>query len=235
MKALQPGRWARFAVATGLVAASLAGGARAEVSVHQCLDQAAKHYGVDWRIIRSIREVEGGWNGAQLRNSNGTVDRGVMQINSTWTERADLRATGVTPAAVRNSECVSYWVGTWIYARELAAANGDVWRAAGNYHSKTPKFHLPYLAKVKAAYVRLFGDVPPAATTYIEAIDDDRAYELRCRTPTSEDELICTAWSMTRDLDLEIATLKVDAAGGVPESDDDLADLVAARLQALER
>ncbi|TJY57308.1 lytic transglycosylase domain-containing protein [Sinimarinibacterium sp. CAU 1509] len=200
---------------------------------HPCLLDAADHYGVDWKIVRAIRQVEGGWVGAKLRNNNGTYDHGPMQINSIWTESRDLKSVGITANAIRDSECTAYWVGTWIYARELAAAGGDRWKAAGNYHSKTPKYHQRYLAKVKAAYQKLFGAVPADAVTYDPPVDDNVAYAKRCQTPTPDDVVVCQAWALSRSLGEEIDRMQSARVVSVPDSDDDLESLVLSRIDAL--
>ncbi|MDR9468928.1 MAG: hypothetical protein RI559_11815, partial [Marinospirillum sp.] len=64
-----------------------------------CAATYADFYEVPMVIMMAIREQEGGWPGAEIKNRNGTVDLGVMQINSAWFEPGnpvDLNARGIT-------------------------------------------------------------------------------------------------------------------------------------------
>ena len=210
---------------------------------HQCLTDAAKHYGVDWRIVRAIRKVEGGWNGARMRNKNGTHDHGVMQINTIWMKNKALVASGITEQAITNSECVAYWTGTWIYALELARTGGDAWRAAGNYHSKTPVHHDRYLGLVKAAYLDLFGTLPPEANRVGPPVDEQKAFTKRCAKPSDDDRDICEAWELALSLENDLAVMSNEwaddeearLAGVQTLSDEELDRMVEQRLAEIDR
>lgn len=85
-----------------------------------CTDDYASAYGVPVMIVEAVAEQEGGSPGVVARNSNGTVDVGVMQINSVWFEPdnpVDLPARGITLERVRDHACLNIAIGTWILAQ----------------------------------------------------------------------------------------------------------------------
>jgi soluble lytic murein transglycosylase-like protein len=49
--------------------------------------ELAPAYGIPPYLLVAIAETESQWNNyAQRRNNNGTIDRGIMQLNSSWFE-----------------------------------------------------------------------------------------------------------------------------------------------------
>jgi soluble lytic murein transglycosylase-like protein len=124
-----------------------------ESSLEQCIERAAGFYKVESNLVRAILVVEGGTNGMKNRNTNGTHDYGLMQVNTWWLDRPGMQ--GITETNLRHDTCTNVFVGTWILATEIRDARGDIWRGVGNYHSRTPKFHNRYRRKAKAAYERI--------------------------------------------------------------------------------
>lgn len=122
--------------------------------VEACSAQAAAHFGIPPIVVRAIARVEGGRVGTVSKNTNGSVDLGVMQINSIHLPdlnnkfQVDWRDLAYKP-------CVNIGIGTWILAREIQRADGDLWVGVGNYHSRTPKFHNVYKKKVMKATRKL--------------------------------------------------------------------------------
>lgn len=109
-----------------------------------CADQASHAFGVPIEVIHVILEVEGGWAGAEIRNTNGSYDLGVMQINTQWLRK--LSRFGVTRADIRDNVCVNISVGTWLLASELAAGRTFA-EAIARYHSPTRRHQQRYLKK----------------------------------------------------------------------------------------
>lgn len=127
---------------------------RHEVVITQCIEQAAADYKLNPDLLRAIRQVEGGKVGMRSRNTNGTYDLGPMQINNgVWVPT--FKAFGISERDLQNDPCVNVYAATWILRNEIARADGDVWRGVGNYHSRTPRFHVRYRDKVKAAFARI--------------------------------------------------------------------------------
>ena len=119
----------------------------------------ASIYGLPPRVLPSIHATEGGVPGLAVRNTNGTEDLGVMQINTLWLEPL-ARYTGLPHADVRNRllsrPCFNIAAAGAILRHYLDRAGGDVMTAVGNYHSHTPPLHAAYRLKVIASAARLF-------------------------------------------------------------------------------
>ena len=113
-----------------------------------CINQAAVHYHVPATMIVSVMKIENGRNGMAVRNTNGTYDLGVMQVNTTWL--STLAKYGITSDKLQNDPCTNVEVGTWLLAQ--AIADGDGWKGVANYHSHTEKFNQSYREKIKIAY-----------------------------------------------------------------------------------
>jgi soluble lytic murein transglycosylase-like protein len=117
-----------------------------------CFDAAAKQHHVSPTVLRAIAEVESGNNPhAVNRNRNGTVDLGMMQINSIHLR--ELRKHGVKRRDLMN-ECKNIYTGAWLLRRKIDE-HGNNWKAVGAYHSETPKFRRQYAKLVERHAERL--------------------------------------------------------------------------------
>lgn len=97
-----------------------------------CFAQAAQDYGVNEALLRAIAKVESN-NQPQARNTNtdGSVDVGLMQINSR--HFATLAQYQITPSALLEP-CVNVQVGAWVLAQAIRV-HGPTWRAIGAYNA----------------------------------------------------------------------------------------------------
>jgi hypothetical protein len=120
-----------------------------------CVNYAAAAYEIHPMVIQSVIDVEGGKVGTVSKNSNGTYDLGVMQINTVNIDEIQGVFPTVTLGSLIYSPCTNISVGTWMLVKRINEA-GDLWKGVGNYHSKTPKYHNRYMAKINKAYRRLF-------------------------------------------------------------------------------
>lgn len=112
-----------------------------------CID-AAVEFNVPADILLAIAEIEGGRPGTLSRNKNGTVDIGPMQFNSVYLR--DLEKHGVTPEMVNAEGCYPYRLAAWRIRQHLDNDNGDIFKKAANYHSKTPSKNDIYRIKLIA-------------------------------------------------------------------------------------
>lgn len=124
----------------------------------QCLVLAAQWHGVNVSVLGAIALHESRGNPRTLvKNTNGSVDIGLMGINSVHLR--ELAAMGVEPADLFD-ECVAIYVGAWKLSKKLAQ-HGNTWWAIGAYHSETPLYNLRYQHKIWTA---LRAMAPPPAT-----------------------------------------------------------------------
>ncbi len=112
----------------------------------ECSIQAANHYHIPPLVLLAVAEQEGGKPGQKVRNSNGTFDYGVMQINTV--SLADLRRFGINENHVLAKGCYPYYLAAWRLAGHIQNDHGDIWQRAANYHSRTPYYNRRYRAKL---------------------------------------------------------------------------------------
>lgn len=92
-----------------------------------CAEHTARTWGVPVELLEAVHDVEAGKPGLKHRNSNGTVDLGVMQHNSR-TAAALQKKFGVDPESLLWSECYAVYVSGWELAS--SAYQHKDWRLA---------------------------------------------------------------------------------------------------------
>ena len=107
----------------------------------RCILQAAQYQGVNPYILRAILRVESALKpGAVSRNSNGTVDIGIGQINSIHLR--ELSKYGIGPNHLLDA-CVGTYVAAW-HLKKVSASGGNTWESIARYHSATPHHNRRY-------------------------------------------------------------------------------------------
>ena len=98
-----------------------------------CFEEAGAQYGINPQILRAIAKVESNFNPTAVnRNSNGTYDFGLMQINSSWSA-----TIGKERWQSLGDACYNAKTGAWILAMCMNKY-GYTWKAIGCYNSQTP-------------------------------------------------------------------------------------------------
>ena len=117
-----------------------------------CFNEAGKMYKVPPMLLQSIAWVESRYDkNAKNHNTNGSVDMGVMQINSLWLE--PLSEYGVETKHLYNA-CYNISVAAWILRKQINEV-GYNWQAVAHYHSRTPEYGENYARKVARVYFAL--------------------------------------------------------------------------------
>ena len=115
------------------------------VSCSACWDVAAEKYGINPYLLYAIAKTESGLNPlARNHNRNGSVDIGLMQINSAWFPT--LRKFGLDEQQLLDP-CTNLQVGAWILAQNMRRL-GNSWNAVGAYNASKPDIRLRYALKV---------------------------------------------------------------------------------------
>ncbi len=121
-----------------------------------CVLIAAQTYQVPPGVMLGIMQVEGGRPGQEVRNTNGSSDLGIMQINTVWLQALATKWKTDPATArrwVRDDSCVNVAVAGWIL-RQRISYTGSLWGGIAGYHSLTPGIGSRYAARVQAAMRR---------------------------------------------------------------------------------
>lgn len=119
--------------------------------INHCVDQSSQNFSLKPIMIKTIIGVEGGKVGTVSRNTNGSYDLGVMQVNTL--HLSDLQEKfGYTWKDLVFDPCKNIQAGAWILSQRYSEVPGKPWLAVGNYHSKTPGKRSTYLRKIARVY-----------------------------------------------------------------------------------
>lgn len=108
-----------------------------------CFQEAGQLYGINPMVLRSIAKVESNTKPDTVnKNSNGTYDVGLMQINTIW-----KNTLGKERWSHLGDACYNTKTGAWILA-SCINKYGYNWKAIGCYNSQTPEKSEIYAKKV---------------------------------------------------------------------------------------
>lgn len=100
-------------------------------------------YGIPPEVLWSIAKGESNLNpNAVNKNTNGSYDFGLMQINSTW-----AKTLGKEHWASLGDACTNVKTGAWIL-RQCIDDYGYGWKAIGCYNSRTPSKRDSYARRI---------------------------------------------------------------------------------------
>lgn len=110
----------------------------ATLSYPACVAPIEQHFRLPAGIVSAIIKVESGGNPAAINraNRNGTVDYGLMQINSIHLPR--LAAHGVDEQVLLSQPCVNVAIGADVLYQGLAATGGALAPALSMYNTGRP-------------------------------------------------------------------------------------------------
>lgn len=126
--------------------------------IGQCWDQAATTYKVDPWLLMAIAKTESSFNPNAINraNKNGSVDYGLMQINSTWLNTLKKHNIGTAQLL---EPCVSIFVGAWILSENIKQFGYNI-DGIGAYNSpRNVTIRRNYASKVYANYRTLVKDL----------------------------------------------------------------------------
>ncbi len=130
-----------------------------------CMTLVASLYHLPPRVLPAIQGVEGGRPGTMHRNTDGTLDLGVMQINTRWLQplmRYTRTQGPVVFRRLRDDACYNIAAAGAIMRGNLDASHGNLLRAVGDYHSHTVQLNLAYRTQVLRVATMLFTHPPTA-------------------------------------------------------------------------
>lgn len=108
-----------------------------------CFQDAGREYAVSPLLLETLARIESNLNPKAInRNSNGSFDIGLMQINSTWMGRLNRRAEDLL-----SDPCANVMAGAWVL-RHCLDAYGYTWQAVGCYNARSNGKRIDYAWKV---------------------------------------------------------------------------------------
>ncbi|CAB3764320.1 lytic transglycosylase domain-containing protein [Paraburkholderia humisilvae] len=131
-------RWRLCALVLGCVAWTSANA--------DCFDKAAAWQHVNPFVLRAIAWQESHYHGdARNLNTNGSVDYGLMQINTVHLPA--LSRYGIGKDALM-SPCKNVYIAAWLLRQQINTY-GNTWTAVGSYHSATPALRDQYAHQIE--------------------------------------------------------------------------------------
>lgn len=116
-----------------------------------CFTAAGGYQGVNPLILRAIAWQEShDAPDALHRNQNGSIDYGLMQINSIHLPA--LAHYGISSSKLMDP-CASVYIAAW-HLRQKMNKYGNSWAAVGAYHSETPALRDKYAKQIIAILTR---------------------------------------------------------------------------------
>ncbi|WP_341503562.1 lytic transglycosylase domain-containing protein [Gallaecimonas sp. GXIMD4217] len=123
-----------------------------------CVAKAALDFQLASSLLKAIIKAEGGKKGLVRKNSNGTFDLGVAQINSIHLPSMQQHYPKLTWQSLAWDTCTNVHVAARLLKGHLIATNGDIWEAVGRYHSHTPRHKENYQQRVVSYWLKMQGD-----------------------------------------------------------------------------
>ncbi len=113
----------------------------------ECFEAAGRQYQVSPELLRAVAQQESGLNPRAInRNRNGSVDIGMMQINSSWLPL--LARHGIREQDLWEP-CTNVMVGAWILGSNFKRMGVSI-AALGAYNTSNPQGRQRYAAQVLA-------------------------------------------------------------------------------------
>lgn len=111
-----------------------------------CFEEAGAMYGISPTLLYAIAKIESNFNPKAInKNSNGSYDYGVMQINS-----SHYRTLGHEVWMSLSDPCTNVKVGAWVLA-QCIRKHGQTWEAVGCYNAISKEKRKKYAWKVYQA------------------------------------------------------------------------------------
>ncbi len=111
----------------------------------ECGLESAIKYDIPADILLAISTIENGRYDVGYRNSNGSIDYGVMQINTIYIkELKDRYDMVVSPEDLLTTSCYSFQIAALKVSDHLRNDSGSFLQRVANYHSKTPDLNRYY-------------------------------------------------------------------------------------------
>ena len=130
--------------------------------IRQCIHQQSQSRRWLARTLLALRQKEGSWIGALVRNSKGSFDLGPMQVNDWWAPKIAIlidRDAITVRTWLTHDPCFNVWAAKWIFHSALVQSK-DYWQSIGICHCPTrwrQTTHAQDVAKLLKLMPRSYG------------------------------------------------------------------------------
>jgi soluble lytic murein transglycosylase-like protein len=108
-----------------------------------CFDEAGEQYNINPTLLKSIARIESNLNPkAMNKNQNGSIDIGLMQINSFW-----IKTLGLDFGKLISDPCYNTMTGAKVL-KQCIDRYGYTWEAVGCYNATSAPKRVKYSWKV---------------------------------------------------------------------------------------
>jgi hypothetical protein len=108
-----------------------------------CFEEAGREYGISPQLLKTIAMTESNFKTDALnKNNNGTLDIGLMQINSFW-----IKILGLNANELISNPCYNTMIGAKIL-RQCIDRYGYTWEAVGCYNAASSHKRVSYSWKI---------------------------------------------------------------------------------------
>jgi soluble lytic murein transglycosylase-like protein len=108
-----------------------------------CFEEAGKEYGINPSLLKSIAQIESNLNPkAMNKNQNGSIDIGLMQINSFW-----IKTLGLDSNKLVSDPCYNTMIGAKVL-KQCIDRYGYTWEAVGCYNATSTPKRVKYSWKI---------------------------------------------------------------------------------------
>ncbi|MDD5053108.1 MAG: lytic transglycosylase domain-containing protein [Sulfuricurvum sp.] len=112
-------------------------------------EEAGIHYNIPPLLLKKIATIESGINPRAINhNANGTLDYGLMQINSSHLKQ--LSQWGINERNIMEPK-INIYAGSWLLSQHIKE-HGFNLQAVGRYHSATPLYKEKWLNRLTASF-----------------------------------------------------------------------------------
>lgn len=147
----------KFKWAATFILLAASQGIHAQGGGWSCWADASNRYNVPVDLLYAVARVETGNKSGVVgrKNSNGSYDIGLMQINSAHLPM--LKQYGITKEVLLSQPCINLHVGAWIMSNSIAR-HGYNWRGVGAYNAGSDSKRIVYANKVIRMYQRILAE-----------------------------------------------------------------------------
>lgn len=157
-----------------------------------CFEEAGGIYGISPIVLWVIAKGESNFKPQAInRNTDGSYDYGVMQINSSWRKKLGEKLWNSL-----GDPCTNIKVGAWVLS-DCMRRYGNTWEAIGCYNATDPHKRAKYAQKVYKQLVKIGAfNPPPSKNSNYKSFKEKGSYSVASREHSLESGKEPSSWEL---------------------------------------